>query len=231
MSTVRGIVIANAIAAAVAVIVASAAWAVPPRQAASFPGVANAAPAAAPAVPTFVNGMAQAVFATGHGELGQPRAVGRDRRSTPTSTASRTACTSTSRARRRPRPTGSRSRSSTRTARTTRAAPTSPTGPSTTRSARRRHPRPRAPYFNGRQHEPDDQHDLREHLGAARLRRRALRVARHRQLRRLPELRRPDRDARRDGGHRLAQRPRQGLHDPRRRRSRSPPTGTTATSA
>ena len=34
------------------------------------------------------------------------------------------------------------------------------------------------------------------------------------QLDRLPDLRRAERDARRDGGHRLAQRPRQGLHDP-----------------
>ena len=44
---------------------ASPAWAVPPKAAATFPGVAAAAPAPAPAVPTFVNGMAQAVFATG----------------------------------------------------------------------------------------------------------------------------------------------------------------------
>ena len=75
------------------------------------------------------------------------------------------------------------------------------------RRARRR-PRPFAPFFNAPQHEPDDQHDLRVDLAAARLRRRALRVARHRQLRRLPDLRRAERDARRDGGHRLAQRPR-----------------------
>ena len=46
-----------------------------------------------------------------------------------------------------------------------------------------------------RQHQPDDQHDLREHLGAARLRRRALRVARHRQLR--PAARTPARRSRR----------------------------------
>ena len=38
--------------------------------------------------------------------------------------------------------------------------------------------------------------------------RRALRVARHRPLRRLPDLRRAERDARRHGRHRLAQRPR-----------------------
>ena len=43
---------------------ASPAWAVPPKDAATFPGVAAAAPAPAPAVPTFVNGMAQAVFPT-----------------------------------------------------------------------------------------------------------------------------------------------------------------------
>ncbi len=65
MSTLRGVAIASAIAAAVVIIGASAAWAVPPREAARFPGVANAAPAAAPAVPTFVNGLSQAVFATG----------------------------------------------------------------------------------------------------------------------------------------------------------------------
>ena len=54
------------------------------------------------------------------------------------------------------------------------------TGPSTTSSAPRR-PRARSrPFFNGTQHEPDDQHDLRVDLAAARLRRRALRVARHR---------------------------------------------------
>ena len=71
----------------------------------------------------------------------------------------------------------------------------------------------RAPLHRRRAHKPDDLHDLREHVGAARLRRRALRVARHGQLDRLPELRRADRDARRDCGHRLAQRPPQGLHD------------------
>ena len=78
--------------------------------------------------------------------------------------------------------------------------------------------RPRAPFFTAGNTSPDDQHDLREHLGAARVRRRALRVARHRPLRRLPELRRADRDRGRQGGHRLAQRPRQGLHDAERRR-------------
>ena len=104
--------------------------------------------AAARRCPTFVNGMAQAVFASGTAELRQPRAVGRDRTSTATATARRTASTSTSRARVRPTPTASRSRSSTRTARTTRVAPTSTTGRSTTRSASRRRADPRAPDFN-----------------------------------------------------------------------------------
>ena len=54
-----------ALASAVAFLAgASPAWAVPPKDAATFPGVAAAAPAPAPAVPTFVNGMAQAVFPT-----------------------------------------------------------------------------------------------------------------------------------------------------------------------
>ena len=46
---------------------AGTAWAapVPPKSAATFPGVIPAAAAPAPAVPTFVNGMAQAVFADG----------------------------------------------------------------------------------------------------------------------------------------------------------------------
>src|SRR3954451_16564788 len=53
------------LASAVAVLAgASPAWAVPPKTAATFPGVAPAAAAPAPAVPTFVNGMAQAVFPT-----------------------------------------------------------------------------------------------------------------------------------------------------------------------
>jgi hypothetical protein len=43
----------------------AAAAPVPPTKAATFPGVAAAAAAPAPAVPTFVNGMAQAVFASG----------------------------------------------------------------------------------------------------------------------------------------------------------------------
>ena len=73
----------------------------------------------------------------------------------------------------------------------------------------------RAPDFTAGNTSPTISTHLRVDLGAARLRRRALRVARHRQLRRLPELRRPDRDDRRHRGHRLAQRPRQGLHDPR----------------
>jgi predicted acyl esterase len=49
-----------------AVVAASEAPAAPvPPKGASFPGVAAAAAAPAPAVPTFVNGMAQAVFASG----------------------------------------------------------------------------------------------------------------------------------------------------------------------
>ena len=65
MRTGRVVSTTSAIATAVAVFAASAAWAVPPRNAASFPGRAAAAPAPAPAVPTFVNGLSQAVFATG----------------------------------------------------------------------------------------------------------------------------------------------------------------------
>ena len=77
----------------------------------------------------------------------------------------------------------------------------------------------RAPDFNARANtSPTISTIYESHLGAARLRRRALRVARLRQLRRLPDLRRADRDARRHRGHRLAQRPPQGLHDPRRHR-------------
>src|SRR3954463_3943271 len=54
------------VVAAVLLSIAAAgpAWAIPPKGA-SFPGVAAAAPAPEPAVPTFANGMAQAVFATG----------------------------------------------------------------------------------------------------------------------------------------------------------------------
>ena len=132
---------------------------------------------------------------------------------TPTATARRTACTSTSRARVRPTPTASRSRSSTRTARTTRAAPTSTTGPSTTRSASRRRSGRAPPTSTPSNTSPTISTSYESDLGAARLRRRALRVARHGQLDRLPELRRADRDDRRHRGHRLAQRPRQGLHD------------------
>src|SRR5690348_4881203 len=52
-------------AMALSLVVATPAWAVPPKGG-SFPGVAAAPePAPAPAVPTFVNGMAQPVFATG----------------------------------------------------------------------------------------------------------------------------------------------------------------------
>jgi predicted acyl esterase len=53
------------LASAIAVLAGPAtAWAVPPRTAATFPGIARTAAAPAPAVPTFVNGMAQAVFPT-----------------------------------------------------------------------------------------------------------------------------------------------------------------------
>ena len=53
-----------------------------------------------------------------------------------------------------------------------------------------------------------------------------------RPLRRLPELRRADRDARRHRGHRLAQRPRARATRPRPAPTRSPrPPGTTATTA
>ena len=45
---------------------AGTAWAAPvPPKGVTFPGVAAAAPVPAPAVPTFANGMAQAVFASG----------------------------------------------------------------------------------------------------------------------------------------------------------------------
>ena len=129
---------------------------------------------------------------------GSTTSCGSSRTSTPTATASRTASTSTSRARRRPTTDGlkvpviyedspyyaggARRRQLGRRPRARRAAGRA---------------RPRAPYFDRAQHQPDDQHDLRVHLAAARLRRRALRVARHRQLRRLPDLRRAERDARR----------------------------------
>jgi predicted acyl esterase len=56
---------ASAITIITAIVAASAASAVPPREAARFPGVAPAANTAAPAVPTFVNGLSQAVFAQG----------------------------------------------------------------------------------------------------------------------------------------------------------------------
>ena len=57
---------AGAISAMAAVVAASGASAAPvPPKGATFPGVAAAAAAPAPAVPTFVNGMAQAVFASG----------------------------------------------------------------------------------------------------------------------------------------------------------------------
>ena len=54
------------LAGAITAMAASGASAAPvPPKGATFPGVVAAAPAPAPAVPTFVNGMAQAVFASG----------------------------------------------------------------------------------------------------------------------------------------------------------------------
>jgi predicted acyl esterase len=65
----RGVARAGALATTIvlagAVAVSPAAGKPIPPKGASFPGVAQVAPAAAPAVPTFVNGMAQAVFASG----------------------------------------------------------------------------------------------------------------------------------------------------------------------
>ena len=172
---------------------------------------------AEPAVPTFVNGLSQAVFATSSAnwvnhELWVETTMDTDfdGRARP-------------RARRRLAPDGDRDRRA--------EGPGHLRGQPVLRGRRRRHqlggrPRdrraarhpPARPVLRRRQHESDDQHDLREHVGAARVRRRALRVARHRPLRRLPELRRADRDRGRQGGHRLAQRPREGLHDAERRR-------------
>ena len=51
---------------------------------------------------------------------------------------------------------------------------------------------------------------------------------RARAQRRLPDVRRPERDARRHGDHRLAQRPQEGLHEPRRHARPRPSRGTTA---
>ena len=80
--------------------------------------------------------------------------------------------------------------------------------------------RPLAPFWTRVQHEPDDQHPLRESVGVARVRSRARRVARHGPLRRVPDLRRPQRDARGRGRDRLAERPRAGLLGPHGRHSR-----------
>ena len=52
-----------AVTAATMIMAAGTSWALPPRTAQSAPAVASTASAAAPAVPTFVNGLAQAVFA------------------------------------------------------------------------------------------------------------------------------------------------------------------------
>ena len=77
---------------------------------------------------------------------------------------------------------------------------------------------PRAGVLQRHEHEPEHLQRPRGDLAAARLRRRALRVPGLGLQRRLPDLRRPERDARRHGDHRLAQRPQEGLHDARRRR-------------
>ena len=64
----KRLAMAGAISATLAlagIVGASSASALPPKTQAAAGPVANAAPAPAPAVPTFVNGMAQAVFASG----------------------------------------------------------------------------------------------------------------------------------------------------------------------
>ena len=175
--------------------------------------------APAPAVPTFVNGMAQAVFASGTAELGQPRAVGRDQlrlrpRRQDGPHPRRRLAPEGDRHRRPEGPGHLRGQPVLRGRR-----PTSPTGRSTTSSACRRRARIRARRLHRGRHEPDDQHDLRVDLGAARLRRRARRVARHRPLRRLPDLRRAR--TRRIGADAVIDwlnGRAQGLHDPRRHR-------------
>ena len=157
---------------------------------------AAAAPAPAPAVPTFVNGMAQAVFASGtanyvnhelwveidadtdfdgkkdrvHADVSRPRETDTDGLKVPVIFEDS------------PYYAGGADVTNWAVDHELGAPPASA------------HPRAR---LQRGQHQPDDQHDLRVDVGAARLRRRALRVARHRQLRRLPELRRADRDARR----------------------------------
>ncbi len=73
-------------------------------------------------------------------------------------------------------------------------------------------------FFNGSNTSPNISSEFESPWLLARLRRRALRVAGHGLLRRLPDLRRDQRDAGRDRRHRLAQRPSQGLHDPHRHR-------------
>ena len=63
---------------------------------------------------------------------------------------------------------------------------------------------------------------LDDYYVPARLRRGARPERRHRRLGRLPDQRRPGRDARHQGGHRLAQRPGQGLRRRRRAGQRRP---------
>ena len=63
-----------------------------------------------------------------------------------------------------------------------------------------------------RQHQPADLDRARGDLGAAWLRRRARGGTRQRLVRRLHDLRRAERAPRPEGGHRLAERPRQGVH-------------------
>ena len=204
-----------AVASAITVLAgAGTAWAapVPPKTAATFPGVAPAAAAPAPAVPTFVNGMAQAVFPTSsaswinhdlwveldvdtdgdglkdrvHTDVSRPAETDTDGLKVPVIFEDS------------PYYAGS--------ANVVNWAVDHELGvPPATRI--------RAPLIAGRAHTATISTIYEIDLGAARLRGRPRRVARHGQLDRLPELRRADRDARRDRGHRLAQRPPQGLHD------------------
>ena len=76
---------------------------------------------------------------------------------------------------------------------------------------------------------PPSSPTLQLDLGPARLRRGARRVDRHRRIRGLPDDRGPERDRRREGRRRLAQRPGEGSR--RRRATRSPRTGRPARSA
>ena len=80
------------------------------RRAATFPGVAAAAPAPGARGPDVRQRHGAGRLRQRHGELRQPRAVGRDRRRHRLRRQARTASTSTSRARARPTPTASRSR-------------------------------------------------------------------------------------------------------------------------